>query len=558
MRWKDLTIGKKIGIGFAFVLVLMLAISGLSERGFKQLSLEMDDAAYFNELQKTMLLREIDHLGWQNKVIIYLLSDSDAPLKVKTDDHACKLGKFLYGDERRVAEDNMPSLAPLFKTLEEPHHTLHDSARLIQQSVKANDGDRDDAFGIYNTKSRKALQQVKADLHSIADRIADHVHENNLQLKKDAVVKRTTITVCTIIAVLLGVLFSLFIGRGVSANLSKAVALANKLAGGDLTTKLSIEQKDETGQLATALNAMSDRLNSMISTMSKEVLGLASTSNELNSVAETMGANSKAVSDNTEMVASSIQQLSGNMDSVAAATEEASTNVNIVATASEEVATSIGEVDTKTSEARSITEDAVALAGSSTVKVDALGEAALKISDVTQVITEISEQTNLLALNATIEAARAGEAGKGFAVVANEIKELAKQTADATGEIRESIDAMQGSTNETVDEIRQIADVISRVDAIVEAIAMSVSEQAATTGEITENIVQAAQGIGEVNEHVAQSASASSEIAGSIGSVSDLTAELSVTSDTVKDTAMDLGNIASELKSMIEEFKVRT
>ncbi len=558
MRWKDLTIGRKIGVGFAFVLMLMLAISGLSERGFKQLSLEMDDAAYFNELQKSMLLREIDHLGWQNKVIIYLLSDSDAPLKVKVDDHACKLGKFLYGDERRVAEDNMPSLAPLFKTLEEPHHTLHDSARLIQQSVKANDGDRDDAFGIYNTKSRKALQQVKADLHSIADRIADHVHENNLQLKKDAVVKRTTITVCTIIAVLLGVLFSLFIGRGVSANLSKAVALANKLAGGDLTTKLSIEQKDETGQLATALNAMSDRLNSMISTMSKEVLGLASTSNELNSVAETMGANSKAVSDNTEMVASSIQQLSGNMDSVAAATEEASTNVNIVATASEEVATSIGEVDTKTSEARSITEDAVALAGSSTVKVDALGEAALKISDVTQVITEISEQTNLLALNATIEAARAGEAGKGFAVVANEIKELAKQTADATGEIRESIDAMQGSTNETVDEIRQIADVISRVDAIVEAIAMSVSEQAATTGEITENIVQAAQGIGEVNEHVAQSASASSEIAGSIGSVSDLTAELSVTSDTVKDTAMDLGNIASELKSMIEEFKVRT
>jgi methyl-accepting chemotaxis protein len=93
-----------------------------------------------------------------------------------------------------------------------------------------------------------------------------------------------------------------------------------------------------------------------------------------------------------------------------------------------------------------------------------LGGAANKIGKVTETITEISEQTNLLALNATIEAARAGEAGKGFAVVANEIKELAKQTAEATLDIKTLIDDVQNTTRSTGGEINRISEVISGVN----------------------------------------------------------------------------------------------
>ena len=121
-----------------------------------------------------------------------------------------------------------------------------------------------------------------------------------------------------------------------------------------------------------------------------------------------------------------------------AATEQAATNIALVATATDEMTSTINEIVKSTEKAQEITKSAVREAGSASEKVDELGRAAVEIGKVTEAITEISEQTNLLALNATIEAARAGEAGKGFAVVANEIKELAKQTAGATGDLRNS------------------------------------------------------------------------------------------------------------------------
>jgi methyl-accepting chemotaxis protein len=120
----------------------------------------------------------------------------------------------------------------------------------------------------------------------------------------------------------------------------------------------------------------------------------------------------------------------------AAAMEESATNVTMVTTSSEEMSATIGEIAQNAEKARTISDQAVSKATDTSGQMDGLGRAAQGIGKVVETITEISEQVNLLALNATIEAARAGEAGKGFAVVANEIKELAKQTSEATLEIK--------------------------------------------------------------------------------------------------------------------------
>jgi len=188
--------------------------------------------------------------------------------------------------------------------------------------------------------------------------------------------------------------------------------------------------------------------------------------------------------------------------------------------------------------------------------VNELGRAADEINKVTEAITEISEQTNLLALNATIEAARAGEAGKGFAVVANEIKDLAKQTAMATLDIKNKIQGIQQATGVTVHEINEISTVIADVDQIVATIASAVEEQSATTREISANVNQASQGINEVNENVAQSSAVSSEIASDIATVNESANEINTASSQVKISAEALSGVADRLKDMVSRFKI--
>jgi methyl-accepting chemotaxis protein len=236
--------------------------------------------------------------------------------------------------------------------------------------------------------------------------------------------------------------------------------------------------------------------------------------------------------------------------------EQAATNLNMVATATEQMTASVREIAQNSERARKITDEAVSKAQGTSKKVNDLGNAAQAISKVTEVITEISEQTNLLALNATIEAARAGEAGKGFAVVANEIKELAKQTAEATLEIKNQIEGVQVSTEETVADIGDICEVIAKVDETVGIIAAAVEEQSVTTQDIAGNISQASAGVQEVNGNVAQSTEVTVSISRDIAEVSQASNEMTTSSSQVNISAEELAGMAETINGMVGKFKV--
>ena len=137
---------------------------------------------------------------------------------------------------------------------------------------------------------------------------------------------------------------------------------------------------------------------------------------------------------------------------------------------------------------------------------------------MTETITSISNQTNLLALNATIEAARAGAAGKGFAVVATEIKELAKQTAAATEDIKVKISGIQNSTANTVDDIEKVMKVIHDISDIVTTIATAIEEQSVVTKDIAGNISQATRGVDEASDRVSQTSTVAQSVAQDIAS----------------------------------------
>jgi len=338
------------------------------------------------------------------------------------------------------------------------------------------------------------------------------------------------------------------------SRLNKITEFAVIIGNGDLSSTSGIEGKDEIGQIGSNLDTMSADLNTMFGEVSENSKSLNELSTSLADIAVEMSERAHATSDISTNVAASAQEMSANMNTVAAATEEASTNITLVSTATDEMTSTISEIVKNTSKAQKITNDAVIEAGSASEKVDELGLAATEIGKVTETITEISEQTNLLALNATIEAARAGEAGKGFAVVANEIKDLAKQTADATQEIKSRIDGIQNSTAGTVTQIQQITKIINEVNSIVSTITTAVEDQSVTTTEIADNISQASLGIQEVTENVAQLSTVSHEVATDMSEVSEHSHATSRTANKVKENGGGIQDLASTLETMVSKI----
>jgi len=345
--------------------------------------------------------------------------------------------------------------------------------------------------------------------------------------------------------------------RKIVRPINAAVASLKDIAQGegDLTMRLQVTSKDEVGELAQWFNVFIEKLQHIIKDVAAGVHTLSSSSTELSQISEQMNQGAQDASNKSNNVAVAAEEMSANMTNVAAAMEQSTTNTNIVATASEEMSATINEIAQHAEKARFISDNAAKKANEASLNINELGNSAKSIGKVIETITEISEQVNLLALNATIEAARAGEAGKGFAVVANEIKELAKQTAAATDDIKNKVGNIQDTTTKTVQQISEINTVINDVHEVVGSIATAVEEQTAATAEISSNVNQMAQGIGEVNENVNQSSVVAADIAKEISAVSAIAGEMFTSSSQVSTSAHELSALSEQLNQMVGQFK---
>ncbi|MGD0519424.1 MAG: Cache 3/Cache 2 fusion domain-containing protein, partial [Thermoguttaceae bacterium] len=237
---------------------------------------------------------------------------------------------------------------------------------------------------------------------------------------------------------------------------------------------------DETDEIAAWFNTFMGKLWKVVSQVAISTKTLAGSSTKLSATAAQLASGAEETTNQSATVASAAEEMATNMNNMAAATEQMTTNVKTVAGATEQMTASISEIAKNAEQASTVAGNAAQMAQSSNETIGQLGNAADEIGKVIQVIQDIAEQTNLLALNATIEAARAGDAGKGFAVVATEVKELAKQTAEATEDIRGRIEGIQSSTGEAIKSIGSISEVIQQVNEISRTIASAVEEQSVT------------------------------------------------------------------------------
>lgn len=284
-----------------------------------------------------------------------------------------------------------------------------------------------------------------------------------------------------------------------------------------VTEKIAAQQRER---------EMMENLQSVLAKVAENATAMSSSAEELSAVSAQMN--------------SSVEETSAQANVVSAAAEEVSKNVQTVAAGVEEMGASIKEIAKNATDAARIATGAVEVANATNQTISKLGQSSAEIGQVIKVITTIAGQTNLLALNATIEAARAGEAGKGFAVVANEVKELAKKTAEATEDISRKIEAIQADTKGAVDAIKNITGVINQMNEISNSIASAVEEQSATTSEMARNVSEAAKG--------------SSEIAQSITSVAQAAGSTKQGAANTQSAAEELARMAAELQALVSQF----
>ncbi len=432
---------------------------------------------------------------------------------------------------------------------------------------KAFDTMRDDVDKLQGLQE-EYIQSVLADVNAKKERINQkeqtiaQQREAALQgadkIRKEIVTATAYFLTVSIIVSIVVVAIAVVVSRSIINPLRKTIDMVKDIAQGegDLTRRLDDRKQDEIGELSKWFNIFVEKLQVMIRQIAQNATTLSQSAVQLSSTATDMSQDAQDLSQQSATTANTAQDVSVTMNGMSASSEEMSANVKTVAAAVEEMTASITEVARNAEQAAQVADQATTLAENSNEKIGVLGVAADEIGKVIEVIQDIAEQTNLLALNATIEAARAGDAGKGFAVVASEVKELARQTADATEDIGNRIRAIQESTEHSIESIGEIRQVIGKVNEVSRSIASAVEEQSITTKEISSSIAQTAAASETVSRGTVDAAGGVKNITQSIEHVDSVAQKTAQGVALVQSAGSDMSQLAEQLNQLVNQFKV--
>ena len=529
-----LTVGKKLGLGFGGILALMLmsaALNHVMSAGIRQKEDATVDVRFPAVETARALQRDLNYTQVKGRQAILAGTDRQRWNEAETAFRGAwsSVGKDVavldglsarWTPEDRSRLDDVKRHLPSLRTTEEA--AINHAASGERDAVIRAGNENADVVTPVNIAVKKSLDELAESLVALLAGSKEQLHAANRALN-------LTMGAITFAALGLGTFVAIFLSRSISVRAQSILGRAQAIAQGDLTqAELPARGEDELADLTRAMNRMQTSLHELIQSIHGTAEQVAASSEEMSATGQKITANSEETTAQARVVSEAGGQVN--------------TNLQTLASGAEEMNSTIGEIAKNATEAARVSGEAVAAADSANQTVSKLGDSSAEIEKVIEVITSIAQQTNLLALNATIEAARAGEAGKGFAVVANEVKELAKQTAKATEEIKQKISAIRENTGGAVTAIGGIKGVIDKVSHISTVIATAVEEQSATTSEMARNVTEAARGAATISSNIQGVAEAAQNTSTNVAES--------------QTAAEHLAKMANQLRDLVGQFKV--